>query len=551
MRNFIYSSSTYDSIPGKNDSQISSTSWTKRFPQTFNFLKLCLLVVSLLALSFAAQKAFVGHVESDSNESYSMVNLGMDSSEKYVAEKDAMCDGSYVLYDPSEWPAECVMTEEVKVGGGDDFGEILSLQGTCVDGSELQAQLLNSECAEHSRLVFKDLDTFNKEFNGLVWSIGQFVDHDLTLIFETHKLSVPVEMPEGSFEFSASKTTCPSGFGNRISEISLFLDLSSVYHDNDLGAPVRSGKYMSIIEGNLPTDGNGHFVCGDIRCNENVFLTMQHTVWAIHHNIIVEEIEPLMSDATDDELYETAKQINIATYQQMVFDEFLPILVGDVSQEKAGSDDVTLSPLFAGAAYRLHHLVNDEFELKDGSRAILRDHFFNPKSFVENGGNEHWLTQLLKQKSPEFGAHMSFSLQHALFAVPGMDLSVRNCMRGYDMNLPSYNEARVLMGLEPQVDFSWSTCPELEEIYEDVSDVELFIGGSCEAPDAGMVGETFGAIIKDQFLRVRDNDPSYGAPHPLGQSVDSYRTLAEVYTKVTGVEGFHTGGSAFEYVHRQ
>jgi len=132
---------------------------------------------------------------------------------------------------------------------------------------------------------------------------------------------------------------------------------------------------------------------------------------------------------------------------------------------------------------------------------------------------------------------MAHSLQHALFCegenCMDRDLVALNCMRGIDTSLPTYNEAREMFGLEPREDFDWSTCQgNLEQIYSgDIDVVELFIGGSCESPVPGAVlGETFLAIVKNQFLRLRDNDPNWmghRAPYDL-----TYKDVIERSTSV-------------------
>jgi len=194
--------------------------------------------------------------------------------------------------------------------------------------------------------------------------------------------------------------------------------------------------------------------------------------------------------------------------------------------------DVSMSPLFAGAAYRLHHLVNDEFDLANGEKSTLENHFGKPESFIDNGKTGYWINELLKQKSHKFGAHISHSLQHALNGNQGEDLIARNCMRGRDFDLPTYNEARELMGLPARFDFhSWTTCPELMDIYAYPDDIELFIGGSCESPVPGAVlGETFLAIVKDQFLRLRDGDPNYDLGHPYAEKLRSYQEVIQLVT---------------------
>jgi len=135
---------------------------------------------------------------------------------------------------------------------------------------------------------------------------------------------------------------------------------------------------------------------------------------------------------------------------------------------------------------------------------------------------------------------MSNSLQHALFCQTETygsncrDLVALNCMRGIDTSLPTYNEAREIFGLEPREDFDWSTCQgNLEQVYGgDIDVVELFIGGSCESPVPGAVlGETFLAIVKNQFLRLRDNDPNW-----MGHQAPYDLTFKDVIARCTNVD---------------
>merc|ERR1711879_505546 len=105
-----------------------------------------------------------------------------------------------------------------------------------------------------------------------------------------------------------------------------------------------------------------------------------------------------------------------------------------------------------------------------------------------------------------------------------------------DMELPTYNEARELFGLAPRPYFDdlLDNCPKLAVLYDhQIDDVELFVGGSCENPVAGAVlGETFLAIVKDQFLRLRDGDKNFGLAHPHGEKYRNFREVLQVVTKL-------------------
>lgn len=95
------------------------------------------------------------------------------------------------------------------------------------------------------------------------------------------------------------------------------------------------------------------------------------------------------------------------------------------------------------------------------------------------------------------------------------DLGALNIMRGRDNGLTDYNTARVYFGLEPRKTWNeinpqlFKRNPELlrslMEIYSNnLNNVDVYLGGMLES-SAGP-GELFTAVIKDQFLRLRDAD---------------------------------------------
>lgn len=95
------------------------------------------------------------------------------------------------------------------------------------------------------------------------------------------------------------------------------------------------------------------------------------------------------------------------------------------------------------------------------------------------------------------------------------DLGALNVMRGRDMGLPDYNTARVAFNLPPKA--SWNEInpklfkqnPGLEQslrsAYKDrLDNIDAYVGGMLESD--GRPGELFRAVIKDQFIRLRDAD---------------------------------------------
>jgi len=532
----------------------------------------------------------------------------------------------------------------------EEYGDVNELIANQMPCNEIPID--DNQCRSKSTTVFQPATSSSEsDFNGLLWSFGQFVDHDLDLILEDEhdQVDVPFDS-EHAFKFSRAESHCEDGeYGQRKNAISARFDLSQVYgsnleRENELRDPNNPTKIKSVDSDVLPPSPTEIFCCGDARCAENPFLTAQHILWLKHHNKLVDELVSSGSELSEEDLYQEAKRQNIAIYQRIVDEEFLPALVGptppaitvnsgqwilqtddsakldigflslneggikvslelcrdmvsslDVckkqyisystsgecacttvdttgiatgfsewktytissewNDEKPSRGDMSISNLFANAAYRLHHLVNDKFDI-DGNEDTLSNHFFNAQSFVDNGKLDGWFTRLLKQKSNKFGATMANSLQHALFSSPIQhcqadntdcrDLVALNCLRGVDVGLPRYNEVREMFGLPPREDFDWSTCDgNLETVYGgDIDNVELFVGGSCEEPMQGAVlGETFLVIVKDQFLRLRDNDPNW-----IGHQSRGF-TYKEVIQRCTNVDDdlFHSHSSLLHH----
>ena len=96
----------------------------------------------------------------------------------------------------------------------------------------------------------------------------------------------------------------------------------------------------------------------------------------------------------------------------------------------------------------------------------------------------------------------------------GMDLIALNIQRGRDHGLPGYNSYRRLCGLQPANSFNdlnrFMTAGSAEtfsQMYRNVEDIDLFIGGVHEdpLPDA-LIGPTFACIVAEQFRRTKLGD---------------------------------------------
>lgn len=120
---------------------------------------------------------------------------------------------------------------------------------------------------------------------------------------------------------------------------------------------------------------------------------------------------------------------------------------------------------------------------------------------------------------PQVDNYFSEELTNHLFQKPGkrfgLDLVALNIQRGRDHGLPGYTKYRQLCGLSRVDSFADlvgvfsdpDTVHKLEQLYNNVEDIDLFIGGTSERPLAGaVVGPTFACILGEQFRRLKQGD---------------------------------------------
>ena len=222
------------------------------------------------------------------------------------------------------------------------------------------------------------------------------------------------------FAFTRSEGTC-TNYGRReqFNTLTAFIDGSQVYGSDK----VRSDKLRTMSGGllkihklgpTLPSNSQVGFVdqdkcgedlvAGDTRADEQPGLSAIHSLFLLEHNRLATEFETQDSTLTDEELFQKARQIVIAEMQQIVYSEFLPVVLGKATMDmyhlnlpttKTGTTeynagaDPTIFNEFATFAFRFgHSLVPNNFRPanlpQDTVRNIcpLKDNFFNPEEFV-------------------------------------------------------------------------------------------------------------------------------------------------------------------------
>lgn len=348
----------------------------------------------------------------------------------------------------------------------------------------------------------------------------------------------------------------------QINQITSYVDASNIYgssqersdllRDKTLGkGMLRRGQQSTPGHYYLPFDntsklvdcmrGNNSeridcFLAGDIRVNEQVGLTTMHTIWYREHNRVADILSKLNPHWDDEKLFQESKLIVTAEWQHVVFTEYVPKIMGvkqwqDIGGVYEGYDDtvdVSILNSFATAAYRFGHSqimpmllrLNETWQRSEYGHLQLRHAFFAPHRIIEEGGIDPLLRGLVVEQSKERASDQALAAEitENLFQQANsiaLDLGALNIQRGRDHGLPSYNRWRQYCGLPEAKTFAdlkmqisrQETLQKLEETYENVDDIDLFVGGILEDLLPGSrLGKTFACIIGTQFQRLRNGD---------------------------------------------
>lgn len=390
--------------------------------------------------------------------------------------------------------------------------------------------------------------TNDRQLSAFIYIWGQFLDHDIDLTepptgtLEALNVEVPVGDPDFDPEargdlvitlnrsrYDLSTGTSVDNPRQQINEITAWIDGSMIYgSDKATADSLRTfvGGKLRTSAGNLPpTDAEGNFVAGDVRANENIELTAMHALFVREHNWWAARIARENPRLSDEQIYQKARAIVGAEIQVITYKEFLPALLGSGALDRYRGYNNTVDPSvaneFSTAAFRLgHSLINDDVEFfgNDGrivrDEVSLRDAFFNP-DLVKETGIDSMLKYAASTNAEELDNKIVDSLRNFLFGLPGQggfDLASLNIQRGRDHGLGDYNSVREAYGLARVDSFSdISSDPAVQQtlasLYGAVDNIDLWVGGLAEDHVAGSsLGETFSAIVADQFERLRDGD---------------------------------------------
>ncbi|XP_071536365.1 uncharacterized protein [Panulirus ornatus] len=444
-----------------------------------------------------------------------------------------------------------------------------------------------------STVIHNDISHLHARYTLMVMQFGQFLDHDITFTpvnkgFQNsildcrdceaqqrvHPECWPIPVPDNdpfypAVNISSGRPFCIAftrslpgqqtlGPREQINQNTAFLDASHIYgqelcearelrsnqngHLNVTRHPIRGKPLLPQETGNpeCKADSGRCFKAGDSRSSEQPGLAVVHTIWMREHNRIADGLSTVNPHWDVERLYQEARRIVTAEWQHIVYNEFLPRVLGwnamqlyslRLKQEGYyGEYDGNCNPgilnEFATAAFRFGHslirksLLRMDTTFSENHDGVeLRSTFFNPDMLLEFQMIDELVRGLISTPMETLDNFMTEEITNHLFedaTIPfsGLDLAALNIQRGREHGIRSYNEYRAVCNLKRArtfSDLSREIKPELIEklqrVYNSVEDIDLFTGGLCETPlQGGIIGPTFGCIIGLQFSFLRKCD---------------------------------------------
>ena len=429
--------------------------------------------------------------------------------------------------------------------------------------------------------VVKDMEHSSEKMSHMFMSWGQFLDHDIDLapVFDDENgeelecdcnytrrcLPIPVKSNDPVFgdrsvhrgqclPLTRSIPACQNYGGlldlarNQINQLTSYIDASQVYGSDDVhasnlrlhsagllktGGTVSGKDNLPFQEKMAPRGNIPLFDAGDTRSNEQVGLTVMHTIWLREHNRIARMLAKMNPCWGDEKIYQETRKILGAMMQVITYKEFLPLLFGQYYEEYVppyfGYNpfiDVTIPNSFATAALRFGHSLirpvlmrlNENWEPVDEGPLPLERAFFNPVEYFKSNGTDPLLRGLLVAHSRDIDIFINNILTTKLFTESperiGMDLASLNIQRGRDHGIPSYRKwQRLCENVYPKRNASFhfrSVERALRDVYgtEGFNEgMDLWVGGLAERKLPGaQVGPTFACILGLTFTRIRDGD---------------------------------------------
>ncbi|CAG0891147.1 unnamed protein product [Darwinula stevensoni] len=275
------------------------------------------------------------------------------------------------------------------------------------------------------------------------------------------------------------------------------------------------------------------FLLGDARTNQNAAILTMGILFFRWHNVLAHRIQQQNPTWTDEEIFQRARRLVIASLQSIIANEFLPAFLGDNLRPYEGyKPDIHpgVTHAFQAAAFRFgHSMVPPGLYRRDGECNFqgtytgdpayrLCSTWWDASHLLEDPSLvEEFIMGMASQVAEKEDSVLCSDVRDKLFGpleYSRRDLGALNIMRGRDNGLSDYNTVRQGFGL-PQIKTFEEINPamaakhpdifeKMRDLYGSVNNIDLYVGGMLESQNGP--GPLFRKIIKEQFERIRDAD---------------------------------------------
>ncbi|KAI9223960.1 heme peroxidase [Blastocladiella britannica] len=386
---------------------------------------------------------------------------------------------------------------------------------------------------------------------------GEFFIHDTAHVVssrvpgDTYSVTVPDNdqfLPPG-FNMSFTRAAVVNSSLSSAQRLSVnvqthFIDGSHIYGQSDAqAAALRSGPFLktdSTSVGPMPqtvtenptgtntsqtrtTSNRGTlFSFGAIVGNTSPYSQSLFTLFIREHNRYAAALkkDPANSGASDDSIFQRARQHVIAIIQHVTYYEYLPLLLGAPIDPYLKYDPNVrpeMDSFFTAVSYRFGHseipsLLSYVTPNNQSVKVDMAANFFRTE-LVSAQGIEPMFIGLATQVQNEMDIYYSEPMRSMIFGpqLGGLDGFVFDLFRARDYLIPRYGEVRQALGFSAPKTFS-DISPQfasaLAAAYPSVNDVDALIGGLLEPRDilGTNLGPMFTKSVGAQFKATRDGD---------------------------------------------
>jgi peroxidase len=138
-------------------------------------------------------------------------------------------------------------------------------------------------------------------------------------------------------------------------------------------------------------NSNSTFLAGDNRVNEQIALTLMHTVWLREHNRIAAVLQTTNAQASDEQLYQEARRIVWAEMQHITYNEWLPIVLGPTYMDKYGLYPLQGPGRDFGSTHEYNSSINPSILNEFATAAFRFGHSLLPAQLRYKSNNQEYI----------------------------------------------------------------------------------------------------------------------------------------------------------------